>query len=91
MSDLIVKVARIAVVVFWIAMALSLVSVIPGPYGSLIVWIGGLVLIIHLLEYLFVKFSVVYKNGGQISFIKTILFGLTYLLPEIIDDRGKKQ
>ena len=86
-----VKIARIAVAVFWIAMALSLVSVIPGPYGSLIIWIGCLVLMIHLLEYLFVKFKVVYTNGGHISFIKTILFGLTYLLPKIIDDRGMKQ
>lgn len=47
-----VKVTRIAVVLFWIGMALRLVSVIPDAYGSLIVWIGGLVLIIHLLEYL---------------------------------------
>jgi len=86
MLDLIVKGTKMAVVVFWIALALSLVSVIPGPYGLFIVWAGGFVLLIHLFEYFFVKF----RFAGEISFVKSMLFGFTYWLPIIIDDRENR-
>jgi len=91
MLDLIVKGTRIAVVVFWVAMALSLVSVIPSPYGLLIIWIGGFVLLIHLFQFLFVKYNVAGMNCDEISFIKTMLFGFTHWLPKVADDQGKER
>jgi len=91
MLDLIVKGTRIAVVMFWVAMALSLVSVIPGPYGPPIIWIGGLVLLIHLAQYLFVKSIFAGRYSEDFSFVQTMLFGFTHWLPLLINGQGKRQ
>jgi len=81
MLDSLVKVTRIAVVVFWFALFLSLISVIPNPYGRYIVWLAGLVLLIHLLEYFLVRSRFTGPDAGKFSFFKTILFGFTHWLP----------
>ena len=81
MFSLVMSVAKVALLAFWLACILSLVSVIPKPYGSTILWIGGLVLLVHLVEYLFVKSKVAERNGGNTGFIQTMLFGLFYWLP----------
>jgi len=90
MLNLIVNGTRIAVVVFWVAFVLSLVSVIPGPYSSYIIWLGGLVLLIHLAEYFYVKYRFAGANPVKISFVKTLLFGFTHWLPPLIDEREKR-
>ncbi len=81
MLDHLVKVTKIAVVAFWFALLLSLISVIPNPYGAYIVWIAGLVLLIHLLEYFLVRSRFTGPNRGKFSFVKTMLFGFTHWLP----------
>ena len=90
MLNLIVNGTRIDVVAFWIAFVLSLFSVIPGPYGLFIIWIGVLVLLIHLAEYLYVKYRFAGRDAGEISFVKTMIFGFTHLLPLLIDEREKR-
>lgn len=90
MLNLIVSGTRIAVVVFWVAFALSLVSVIPGPYSSYIIWLGGLVFLIHLVEYFYVKYRFAGTAAGEISFVKTVFFGFTHWLPPLIDEREKR-
>jgi len=87
MLSLIVNGTRIAVVTFWVAFVLSLISVIPGPYSSYIIWLGGLVLLIHLAEYFYVKTRFAGMDLGEINFVKTMLFGFTHWLPLIIDER----
>ena len=74
-------------VAFWIAFVLSLFSVIPGPHSSFIIWLGDLVLLIHLAEYFFVKSRFAGKDVGEINFVKTMLFGFTHWLLLIIDER----
>ncbi len=91
MLDLIVKVTRIGVIVFWIALVLSLISVIPRPYSSYVIWIGACVLLVHLLEYFYVKAKFAGKDGVDISFVQTMLFGFTYWLPFFVNDRGAKR
>ena len=88
MIELLVNITRTGVIVFWFAMILSLVSVIPSPYGPVIVWLGCLILVIHLLQYLFVKSKVPLPDGSEISFVKTMLFGLTHWLPMVVNGRG---
>jgi uncharacterized protein YhhL (DUF1145 family) len=88
MIDLLVKVTRTGVIVFWIAMILSLVSVVPEPYGQFIVWLGCLVLVVHLIQYLFVKSKVTLPDGSELSFVKTMLFGFTHWLPMVVNGRG---
>jgi len=88
MIDLLVKVTRTGVVVFWLAMVLSLFSVIPEPYGQFIVLLGCLVLVIHLIEYFFVRYKVTLPNGSELSFVKTMLFGFTHWLPKVVNDQG---
>ena len=90
MLSLIVNDTRIAVVAFWIAFVLSLFSVIPGPYRSFVIWIGGLVLLIHLAEYFFVKSRFAGSDAGEINFVKTMVFGFTHWLPLIIDEWENK-
>jgi uncharacterized protein YhhL (DUF1145 family) len=81
MLDGLVKVTRIAVIVFWFVLFLSLISVIPNPYGRYIVWIAGLVLLIHLLEYFLVRPRLAGLGVAKFSFFKTMLFGFTHWLP----------
>jgi len=88
--NLIVNGTRIAVVVFWVAFVLSLVSVIPSPYGLFAICIGVVVLLIHLAEYLYVKNRFAGRDTGQISFVKTMIFGFTHLLPLLTDEREKR-
>jgi len=81
MLDSLVKVTRIAVITFWFALFLSLTSVIPNPYGRYIVWLAGLVLLIHLLEYFLVRSKFAGSESEKFSFLKTMLFGFTHWLP----------
>lgn len=81
MLDSLVKVTKVAVVAFWFALFLSLISVIPNPYARYIVWLAGLVLSIHLLEYFLVRSRFSGPDGGEFSFFKTLLFGFTHWLP----------
>jgi uncharacterized protein YhhL (DUF1145 family) len=90
MLDLFVKATRIGVIVFWVALVLSLISVIPRPYSSYVIWIGGWVLLIHLLEYFYVKAKFPGQDSVEISFVQTMLFGFTYWLPLFVNDRGTK-
>jgi len=76
--------------VFWAAFVLSSVAVIPDPYSSYIVWFGILVFLIHLAEYLFVKFRFAGKAAGELNFVKTMLFGFTHWLPLMMDERENK-
>jgi uncharacterized protein YhhL (DUF1145 family) len=75
------NVGKAAVAVFWLAWILSLVSVIPSHYGSTIVFLGGLVLVVHLFEYLLVKSKFAERGGDGISFVQTLLFGFAHWLP----------
>jgi hypothetical protein len=81
MLDLLVKVTRVGVVIFWFAFALSVAAVIPNPYGAMIIWIAGAVLLIHLAEYFIVKFKIAGLDAGEISFVKTMLFRFTHWVP----------
>ncbi len=81
MFSLVMNVTKVALLALWLACILSLVSVIPRPYGSTILWIGGLILLVHLVEYLFVKSGVAERNGGNTDFIQNMLFGFAHWLP----------
>jgi len=81
MLDSLVKVTKVAVVAFWFALFLSLISVIPNPYARYVVWLAGLVLSIHLLEYFLVRSRFSGPDSRAFSFFKTMLFGFTHWLP----------
>ena len=81
MFNLVIRLTQVALLAFWLACALSLVSLIPRPYGQSILWIGGLVLLVHLVEYVFVKSRVAERNAANTGFIQTILFGFVCWLP----------
>ena len=81
MFDLLINGTKIALLVFWLACILSLISLIPKPYSSYILWIGGFLLLLHFVEYLFVKSKVAERNGGNTGFLQTMLFGFGHWLP----------
>lgn len=81
MFNMVVQVTRFGVVVFWTAAVLSVATIVPLPYATYIMWAAGAIFVFHFLEYVFVKTSIAPPDGEEISFIKTILFGFSYLLP----------
>ena len=89
MFNLVVKVTRSGAVVFWIAAALSVATIVPPPYATSTLWIAGVVLVIHFFQYVFVKARIGRPDGGEISFIKTMLFGFSYWLPILINPKQK--
>ena len=83
MLNLVLNAGKIAVAFFWLAWILSLVSVIPGPYGPTIVMVGALVIAVHLFQYLLLKPRFAGREDVKISFVQTLLFGLAHWLPLI--------
>ena len=81
MIDFILRLTRYGVLMFWIAFALSITGVIPPPYGLIISWIAAFVLLIHFAEFLLIKFGFIELASARVSFLKTMLFGLTYWAP----------
>ena len=81
MIDNIVRMTRYGVLVFWIAFALSITGIIPPPFGLVITWIAVFVLLVHFAEFLLIKFRFIELDGVEVSFLKTMLFGLTYWVP----------
>lgn len=81
MIDTIVRMTRVGVLVFWIAFVLSITGIIPPPYDLVITWIAVFVLLIHFAEFLLIKFGFIELASAKVSFLKTMLFGLTYWAP----------
>ena len=81
MFNLVIGLTKVALLAFWLACILSLISLIPKSYGQTILWIGGLVLLVHLVEYLFVKSKLAERSAENTGFIQTLLFGFVYWLP----------
>ncbi len=79
--QLVIGLTQVALLAFWLACILSLISLIPNPYGQTILWIGGLVLLVHLVEDVFVKSRVAERSAENTGFIQTLLFGFVYWLP----------
>jgi uncharacterized protein YhhL (DUF1145 family) len=66
---------------FWIAWILSLVSLVPDPYGQPVMWIGVALLVVHFLEFLLVRSKMTELQDGKTGFIETMVFGFGYWLP----------
>jgi uncharacterized protein YhhL (DUF1145 family) len=81
MFELVIKVAKVTLLAFWLAWVLSLLSLTGQPYSQFILWIGGLLLLVHFVEYLFVRSRVAERDNGNTGFIQTMLFGFAHWLP----------
>ena len=81
MLNLTISVTKAALRVLWLACILSLVSLIPAQYGQTILWLGGVVLVIHFVEYLLVRSKVAERQGGKTGFLGTMVYGFGYWLP----------
>ena len=65
----------------WAASIMSLLSIVPEPYGQAVLMLGAVILLLHFFEYLLVKSKVAKRLGGKTGFIETMLFGFGYWLP----------
>lgn len=81
MFDVAMWLIKIGLVLFWSASILSLTPVMPDPWARLILWLAGLALAAHVVEYLFVRSRVAERNDGNSGFAQTMIFGLGYWLP----------
>ena len=81
MLNLTISVTKAALRVLWLACILSLVSLIPAQYGQTILWLGGVVLVIHFVEYLLVRSKVAERQGGKTGFLGTMVYRFGYWLP----------
>ena len=84
MIDLVVKITRVGVLVFWAVFALSIVKVIPQPFALVINWVAAIVALIHLMEFLLIRFGFIELTSARASFVKTMVFGFTYWVPLLV-------
>ena len=93
MFELLMKGTKVTLLAFWCAVVLSLFSLLGQPYSQTILWIGGLLLVVHLTEYLFVRSRVAERNNGNTGFLQTMLFGFGHWLPVLKqrDQPGKAE
>ena len=78
---MIITLTKIVLVIFWVAWILSLLSMMPQPYGQTVMWIGIALLIIHLAEFLLLRSKLEEHRGGKANFVGTMVFGFGYWLP----------
>ena len=81
MIDLVVRITKYGVLVFWAAFVLGIARVIPPPYDLVITWMGVIVLLIHFAEFLLIKLGYIELKSTEVSLLKTMLFGFTYWVP----------
>jgi uncharacterized protein YhhL (DUF1145 family) len=81
MLNLTISVTKAALLGLWLACILSMVSLIPAPYGQTILWLGGVVLLIHFAEYWLVRSKVAERQEGKTGFVGTMVYGFGYWLP----------
>jgi uncharacterized protein YhhL (DUF1145 family) len=79
--DLVVKVTRVGVLVFWAVVALSIMRIVPQPYALVINWCAAIVALIHLAEFVLIRFGIIELTCTRASFVKTMVFGFTYWVP----------
>jgi uncharacterized protein YhhL (DUF1145 family) len=81
MLKLMIGLTRALLLALWAACILSLLSLIPEPYGQPVLMFGAVVLLLHFVEYLLVRSKVAERLGGKTGFIETMAFGFGYWLP----------
>jgi uncharacterized protein YhhL (DUF1145 family) len=67
----------------WILAILGFISISPLPaeYQFYLLVLAGIVLLVHLLEYIAMKAKVKSKSNTEISFVQTMLWGFGHWLP----------
>jgi len=81
MFKLMVGLTKALALALWAACILSLLSIIPQPYGQAVLMLGAVILLLHFVEYLLVRSKVAARLGGKTGFIGTMVFGFGYWLP----------
>ncbi|MFD2180382.1 DUF1145 domain-containing protein [Veronia pacifica] len=64
-------------IIFWAAFVLSLFSLLPQDWNVVVTFLGIILLVIHFMEYVAVK----YNSDKETSFIQTMIFGVLHWLP----------
>ncbi len=83
MFNLIIHSTKALLAGLWLLAILGLVSITPLPaeYQSYLLPLAGIVLFVHLLEYVAMKAKVKSKSNTEISFVQTMLWGFGHWLP----------
>ncbi len=81
MLKLTIGLTKAFLLALWAACILSLLSIIPQPYGQAVLMLGAVILLLHFVEYLLVRSKVAKRLGGKTGFIGTMVFGFGYWLP----------
>ena len=81
MFKLMIGLTKVFLLALWAACILSLLSIIPQPYGQPVLMLGAVILLLHFVEYLLVRSKVAARLGGKTGFIGTMVFGFGYWLP----------
>ena len=81
MFKLTIGLTKAFLLALWAACILSLLSVIPQPYGQAVLMLGAVILLLHFVEYLLVRSKVAAQLEGKTGFIGTMVFGFGYWLP----------
>ncbi len=81
MFKLMLGLTKALLLALWAACILSLLSIMPEPYGQPVLMLGAVILLLHFFEYLLVRSKVAKRIGGKTGFIETMAFGFGYWLP----------
>jgi uncharacterized protein YhhL (DUF1145 family) len=81
MFNLTIGLTKAVLLALWAACVLSLLSMIPEPYGQTVLILGIAILLLHFVEYLLIRSRVAAKLSGETGFIGTMVFGFAYWLP----------
>ena len=85
MFNLIIYITKAVLGGLWLMTILGLLSISPLPieYQPYILILSGIVLLVHLLEFVAVKATVLSRIKSQVNFMQTMLWGFGYWLPLI--------
>ncbi|KGJ90809.1 DUF1145 domain-containing protein [Colwellia psychrerythraea] len=83
MFNLIIHSTKALLAGLWILAILGLISISPLPteYQFYLLVLAGIVLLVHLLEFVAMKGKVKNKSNIEISFVQTMLWGFGHWLP----------
>lgn len=83
MFNLIIHSTKTLLAALWLLAILGLLSKSPLPseYQLYLLALAGIVLLVHLLEFVAMKGKVKSKSNIDISFVQTMLWGFGHWLP----------
>lgn len=85
-------VLKLITLIFWGVFAYNTFQPIADPTGSIIAWVGIILAVVHLLEYVLKKNALEdIGAGGLHGLCQTLIYGFLYWLPLLKNSASAKE